>query len=38
MPLDLRRQLQQEFAAEIEQLAKLIDRDLSAWLAPAGPG
>ena len=32
---ELRRQLQHEFAAEIERLGKLIGRDLSAWLAPA---
>jgi hypothetical protein len=34
MDAELRRQLLVEFAPEIERLAKLIERDLSAWLEP----
>lgn len=34
MDPELRRQLLDEFRPEIERLAKLIDRDLSAWLEP----
>jgi hypothetical protein len=34
MDAELRRQLLAEFRPEIERLAKLIERDLSAWLEP----
>jgi Sulfotransferase domain len=34
MDAELRRQLLTEFRPEIERLAKLIERDLSAWLDP----
>jgi hypothetical protein len=32
LDLELKRKLQVEFAWEIEQLSKLIDRDLSMWM------
>lgn len=40
MSAELRRQLTAELQPEIERLGRLIDRDLSAWLAPleASPG
>lgn len=34
LPAELRGQLQAEFADEIEQLGRLISRDLSAWIQP----
>ncbi len=39
-PLDpgLERELRDEFAAEAENLARWLGRDLPAWGAPAGPG
>ncbi len=33
MDPDLRRQLTEEFAPQVEELGKLIGRDLSAWSA-----
>lgn len=33
MPPDLRRRLQREVAAEVDELGRLLDRDLSAWCA-----
>jgi hypothetical protein len=35
MPLELRRRLQAEFAPEVEQLSRLLGRDLTYWCRPA---
>jgi hypothetical protein len=39
-PMDgaLRRRLTEEFAPEVRRLEGLLDRELGAWLPPAGPG
>ena len=31
MPPELRRQIQGEFAPEVERLGRMLDRDLSHW-------
>jgi hypothetical protein len=39
MDLELRRRLQKEFEPKVEQLSKLLDRDLSGWCKdPNGGG
>lgn len=36
MPEDVHRTLQAAFRDDVDRLARLLDRDLSAWLAPPG--
>jgi hypothetical protein len=38
MDRDLRRRLTEEFSPEVRRLETLLDRDLSAWLAPDATG